>query len=875
MKKFLSLVLALVMTMSLVTISAGAKDFADDDAITYEEAVAVLSEIGVVDGYTDGTFKPATALNRGQAAKILCNLILGPTTAADLRADTAPFKDVAIDHQFAGYIAFCVEEGIISGYADGTFKPTAPLTSYAFMKMLLGALGYDAETEGYVGANWSINVAKRALAIGLTDDLKGDFNGVDTVVREEAALYAFNTLKATMVEYDAKTTIVVGDAQIGLSGNIDDVQWGTATKYDGNIDATKNGDGFVQFGEKYFPDLEREVVAGTYGRPANKWTNDNDAIGTFTSIEPAYIFTEGTAQEDVYDIMGKNKLESQNKDVTWVCYEDGAQADFDEYEKNEEADWDATADGAVTEVYVQGDIITIVKINYYLGEINRVKSDKDGDYVTVTALSNIRVNDNKFYTEGFEEEDLVVFTVDKDGSKKVIASVEAPETVTGEVSRVQKEHDSDETYVRIDGEKYRYSGWNVYDVDDTDKNAHPALKEEYNLYLDPNGFILGFEPAGEEADPEYLYVIDSWKEYGEWSAKVLLPDASVVRVDVEDEYETLFYTNEDGDYLKKIDWTDTDDGDSDGTSEIDGKIWAYTVDDDGVYTLEEVLHEDANENDSNWDDDVWNSSATAEIENDEAYVIFGEANTDYFIVDEDTLFVDEEGETTYTGYSAVPNIETAKIYYVLDGAVATIVFIRDGEIYDADSKYVMIDGSETHESTKHDGKYYHIFFDAYVNGELADEFIIRDNIDLEVGELYKVEKTVDGEYVTKVSEVDPKYVGYVDTVANKSFYLNGSIAAEDKWTINAETEFVVVEAVYEETEGENDTTVYTYDNELDISTGSLTNMKLTKAEKDEGWKVYVEIIESDDQKAELVYIYRFIDSAHTEDDNTPGADVNA
>ena len=36
MKKFLSLVLALVMTMSLVTVSAGAKDFSDDGSITYQ-----------------------------------------------------------------------------------------------------------------------------------------------------------------------------------------------------------------------------------------------------------------------------------------------------------------------------------------------------------------------------------------------------------------------------------------------------------------------------------------------------------------------------------------------------------------------------------------------------------------------------------------------------------------------------------------------------------------------------------------------------------------------------------------------------------------------------------------------------------------------
>ena len=62
MKKFLSLVLALVMTMSLVTVSAGAKDFTDDSEITYKEAVDVISALGVVDGYSDGDFRPDDVL---------------------------------------------------------------------------------------------------------------------------------------------------------------------------------------------------------------------------------------------------------------------------------------------------------------------------------------------------------------------------------------------------------------------------------------------------------------------------------------------------------------------------------------------------------------------------------------------------------------------------------------------------------------------------------------------------------------------------------------------------------------------------------------------------------------------------------------------
>ena len=46
MKKFLSLVLALVMTMSLVTVSAGAKDFTDSSKITYSEAYGGAGRVG-------------------------------------------------------------------------------------------------------------------------------------------------------------------------------------------------------------------------------------------------------------------------------------------------------------------------------------------------------------------------------------------------------------------------------------------------------------------------------------------------------------------------------------------------------------------------------------------------------------------------------------------------------------------------------------------------------------------------------------------------------------------------------------------------------------------------------------------------------------
>ncbi|MCI2056289.1 MAG: S-layer homology domain-containing protein, partial [Oscillibacter sp.] len=141
MKKFLSLVLALVMTFSLVTISAGAteyKDLTDKSTITYSEAVAVLNKLGVITGYEDGSFNPTGSLTRGAAAKIIVSMMIGADAASALTAAAAPYKDVPASNTFAAYISYCKTAGYISGYSDGTFRPADTLTGYAFAKMLLG-----------------------------------------------------------------------------------------------------------------------------------------------------------------------------------------------------------------------------------------------------------------------------------------------------------------------------------------------------------------------------------------------------------------------------------------------------------------------------------------------------------------------------------------------------------------------------------------------------------------------------------------------------------------------------------------------------------------------------------------------------------------
>lgn len=215
MKKFLSLVLALIMTMSLVTISAGAteyRDLTDKDEIQYEEAVAVLNRIGVITGYEDGSFRPETELTRGAAAKIIVSLMIGPDAASALPNNASPYPDVPAGHTFAGVIGYCKTAGYISGYGDGTFKPANPLTGYAFAKMLLGAIGYKSNVEGFVDTGWTMNVARIGNVAGLFDRL--DFDGAAAVTRDEACQLALNTLKATMVDYGNANTVVSSNGEV-------------------------------------------------------------------------------------------------------------------------------------------------------------------------------------------------------------------------------------------------------------------------------------------------------------------------------------------------------------------------------------------------------------------------------------------------------------------------------------------------------------------------------------------------------------------------------------------------------------------------------------------------------------------------------------
>ena len=86
----------------------------------------------VVRGYPEGDYRPAAEVTRDQMAAYVARAIVDPTGDDGLAAYTAPstpsFPDVASTFWAYVYIEYCVEQGVVRGYDDGSYHPEATVT---------------------------------------------------------------------------------------------------------------------------------------------------------------------------------------------------------------------------------------------------------------------------------------------------------------------------------------------------------------------------------------------------------------------------------------------------------------------------------------------------------------------------------------------------------------------------------------------------------------------------------------------------------------------------------------------------------------------------------------------------------------------------
>ena len=209
LKRLLSLALTGVMLSGMMVMGANAA-FPDADEIVNVEAVNTMVALNIINGKDNGNFDPEGLVTRAEMAKMIAVAVNGGV-APEFGVKTVPtFTDIK-GHWAEQFIEYCSDMKYINGRGNGTFDPNGNVTGIEAAKMVLTALGYDAEAYQLVGADWAINVSaiasRTCKPVSLYENLSGtNLNAPAT--RDTAAQMLWNGLQNYTVEFTPNLTIV-------------------------------------------------------------------------------------------------------------------------------------------------------------------------------------------------------------------------------------------------------------------------------------------------------------------------------------------------------------------------------------------------------------------------------------------------------------------------------------------------------------------------------------------------------------------------------------------------------------------------------------------------------------------------------------------
>ena len=793
-KKTLSLVLVFALVMSVFAYSASA-DFTDQDEITYEEAAVVLEALGVIDGYEDGSYQPDVVLSREEAAAIIARMKLGGS-ADNLTAGSAPFSDVSADRWSAGYIAYCVSEGVVDGFEDGTFRPEDELTCYQFAKMLLVALGYDADSEGLTGTSWATNTVSYAVNAGIFDDVASYSGSAD---RDTVAQMAFNTLLADLVEYPSGNIIIdSGDTSIVINGSgASRIENTSDTDY--NIDY----DGYYQFAERYFSDLELvEVGIGDYGRPVSyNWELDGDVIYAGTGSDSLLeTYDSWVTRGTLYSLIGSSAYsditDSDTTEGNLYIYVDGEplgsstglvpatyvtnyiqrnSSGYPAYEYNGSSYY-LCGYGVQTEVYLtDGGDVYIIVINTYAGVVQEDYDEDNGGvelvvygYDNLTGTANYEeeyeIDDEDFDISGYVEGDYVLVTFN---GEENIASVEPASSVSGTITGY-----TSGSSITVDGTTYYFA-----DAIDSSTFATGSFSvdTEIGLVLDEYGYVVATTDAASSSNYVYVYEIASpsgLTSTSYYEAAVFFADGT---------YDEVVINSIDGSSVEE------EDAGVAGSDDEGATGWySYTVNSSGRYRLTSLASAD------NTDDnpDVFTVNGKTRIVNGSSRFAInttdGSTRSNLTATSSTVFIVYDGGDyDVYTGYNNVPDITpesggsltVSAVRNTNNYAIAVMIIVEGNADISGgggtSSDYVFIRRIDNMSTSMDSSGTVYYTYSAFVNGEATTIDAIDD--DYTVG-LY-----------TDISYDSDGYIDEMDSVSAEQ-----TISASTKLAISASSDVIVV-----------------------------------------------------------------------------------
>ena len=542
---------------------AGAAFTDQADIKVDSDVVDTLVSLGVINGYTDGSFKPNDTVTRAEMAKMIYVLRTGNSDASAYNNDKTSFTDVN-GHWAAGFIKYCQSVGIIAGQSATKFAPDQTVTAQEAAKMLLVTLGYDAQKAGLVGINWASKTNALADENGLLDDVNTSFTG--PCPRQYAAQLIYNAIDTPTVVWrdDAYTNVtLLGDDNKTVGEKFMNLKKTTAVLEDvsktsgketfeltldkSTVDENKTTDdkgkalyNFTNV-KKDYSDLKYQMVtvlyknndkSKVYGVYATKDNTQQTGILKNLKMDG----NKAKLDDTKYDLADKNTVYVNGKSWTENKKDSNNIKSFiDTYGNDSDTKYTNAAYMQPTEVKLLAtdgstDYSILNVKTFAVAKVTAVGSDyinvsfKKGDN-TIASKSKLESDDWDWY-DGVKKNDYVVLTAAGNyGTGNGL--VEKATVVTGKVNGTKSDDG-----VAIDGEWYTMAGkkGNMVTRPNTGANVEMVVVNGYVYYTDTTAGSIDDIALLVEAAPK-------GGVNSKWEARMIFADGTDKVVEIEKKWD--------------------------------------------------------------------------------------------------------------------------------------------------------------------------------------------------------------------------------------------------------------------------------------------------------------------------------------------------
>lgn len=293
-KRACSLLLALCLSLGLLCTGVS--------AATGSSKLEAIRVLGILEGDESGNLNLSSQVTRAQFATMMA--AASPYQGSVSSYGGSLFKDVKSGHWASGYIRLAVEQGWMSGYVDGTFRPDQAITLEEGCTALLRLLGYDASslTGSYPAAQLS-----KADSLGLLDDVSAAQGS--KLTRQNCVDLFYNALVAqtsTGGVYGTTLGYTVTNGEVDYASLVSAETKGPYISTDGSLSLPFSLNGATVYRNDTLSSPSQVEAYDVYyynEGMGTVWVYHNRASGTLTALSPSKVSpTSATVAGVTYEI---------------------------------------------------------------------------------------------------------------------------------------------------------------------------------------------------------------------------------------------------------------------------------------------------------------------------------------------------------------------------------------------------------------------------------------------------------------------------------------------------------------------------------------------------------------------------------------------